>query len=142
MSFGIIVEAGVIDEQCTPLMIDESRVVTLGKFGSRHGVPLIVGQDLHADAATDVSSVVENVAVVDGRLPGSGAAILVGSIGFFTAEDAYLVATIGNQSTIAHEEVVVVSDMLDVGSLTRDIVTTRNLLAEVGVAGHVLRSYL
>ena len=32
--------------------------------------------------------------------------------------------------------------MLDVGSLTRDIVTTRNLLAEVGVAGHVLRSSL
>ena len=66
MSFGIIVEAGVIDEQCTTLMIDDSRVVSLGKFGSRHGVPLIVGQDLHTDATTDVSAVVEDVAVVDG----------------------------------------------------------------------------
>ena len=137
MTFGAVVETGVINQKCTAFMIDDSRVVPLGKFGSRHGIPLVVGQNLHTDAATDVAAIIEDVAIVDGRLSGGCAAVFIGSIGLLAAEDANLVATIGHKTSVAHEKVVPVADMLDVGCFARDIVSAGNFSPEVGVAGHV-----
>ena len=106
--------------------------MALGAFAHGHEAPLVVGsEELHASVGLGVGAEVQPVAVVVAGVVVRGVEVL--AVGRLAAERAHFVAAVGCEAAVAHEEVVVVSDMLDVGPFATAVVASGDALAEVGV---------
>ena len=131
-SFSSVVEARVIDQIGASVVGGDDAVMSLGTFAHRHESPFVIAAHELLSARVAVETVVHVVARVDGR---SVLAVDIWAVGFLRAEHAHLVAAVGRQESIGDEEVVVLADVLDVGTFARDVVASGKLLAEVGVTG-------
>ena len=133
MMVGSVVELGVSDQKGTPLVVLTNGVVSLGALPYCHLPPVIhSSNEFHASVGSSTRAIVKLVVGVEGRSAGG---ISVGSIGIGGTEHTHFVATIGSKTTIAHEEVIVVANVLDVGTFTTNIASSGNEFAEIGVAG-------
>ena len=148
MALAGVLEAGVVYQIGAAVLSSDDGVVALRALAIvALGLvaPVGVGAEdvLATVAVVGVGSEVQLVAVENGT---GVLGVHVGPVRILRAEHAHLVAAVvvvaGHaaccQATVAHEEVVVAADILDVAGFARHIVAASNLLAEVGVDGDVI----
>ena len=131
------VEAGMIDDERTTLVVNDGRVMSLSHFSRRHRIPLIVAEEFHTLIALGIAAEVKDILTVNGINTRRGETVLIRSVWFLRTENTNLITAGSRQATIAHEEIVVLAHLLDIASLARNIISAGNLLAEIRVAGTV-----
>ena len=130
-----VVELRVEDHERASLVVLAGGVVAVGTFAYVLVAPVVVGtRQFHASVGGGAGAEVQCPSRKGGRRAGG---IHVGPVGILRAEDAHLIATVGGKSAVAHEEVVVLADVLYVGAFAADVISAGNALAEVGVGGEV-----
>ena len=135
MEVSSIVEFSMIDQKGISVVVDQDRIMALGTLAACHAAPTCVGaHKLHATVGHRVVAVIEFVFAVDRA---DTLTIDERTVGVLAAEDTHHIARIRVQTSVREEEIVVVADMTDKRTLTRDIVSASYLLAEIRITGSV-----
>ena len=130
-------EAGMVNDECSSLMVYDGRVMSLSQFGIRHGFPLVVTEEFHTLIALGIATEVEYILAIHGINARRGQTVLIRSVRFLRAENTNLIATGSCQTTITHKEIIILAHLLDIASLAGNTPATSYLLAEIGVAGSI-----
>ena len=126
-------ETSMVDEEVPVLAVHKSGVVSLGNFTCSLETEAIVGRHQKITHCIGViCTVVHLIPREDGTL---AFCIGIRSINIAGTERPHHIALVRLQTAIGHKQVIIITDMLDVGTLTRHIITTCDTLAEIGVAG-------
>ena len=132
---GAVVEFRVINQIGAAVGGSDDRVVALGTFAHGHESPVVVGTHDFLTSPVAPLAIVHLIGVEDGV---HVARVLVGAVGLVGAEHTHLVAAVGREETVADEEVIVVADMLDIGTFARYIVSAGDFCSEIRVGGHTV----
>ena len=126
------IETSMIDKERTAFLIHNSRVVTLCHLTIGLEIPFTKCSNKQISSLwTIVRTIVELVAVEDGIL---ARVVEERTIGILASEGAHSVASVCFESSVSDKKIIVVTDVLNVGALTRHIIATCYLSSKVWVA--------
>ena len=153
MSGSAVVELGVVNHEGSIFVIERGAVVPLSAFAHSLEAPVVVGtHQFHAAVGLSIGTIVQPIAIVIAGIVVGG--IEVETVRSLAAEGSHLIASLGNlvpimvelvgavlillvatrcKASVAHEEVIVIADVLDVGAFAAAVISSGNALAEVGV---------
>ena len=125
----------MINKVCSTIVGSNDAVVSLRTFAHSHKAPFIVCSHQLLATSVAIVAIVHHVRIKNGTLTLS---IFVWTIRLFRAEHSHLVSTIRRIETIAHKEIIIFAYVLYVRAFARNIISARNLLAEIRVARHTI----
>ena len=132
MTESAVVELRMINDKLTALSINESRVMSLSDLAGRHCLPLITIHQKDAAVCSSATTIVHLIFCIYSR---GSVRINIRSRRVLRAENSHLIALAWIQTAIAEEKEPVFTNLLDVATLARYIISSGNLLAEIRIRG-------
>ena len=133
----------MVDQIGTPVFGCNNRVVPLLPFSKTHMAPTAIGsEDINATSGLGIGTIVHHITGVNSTLV---PVVPIRTIGLLRAENTHLVpslvllvvvAVLGRQhKAVAHEQIVITVDVLNIGAFARYVIAAGNLLTKIRVAG-------